>query len=104
MKRLIPCLIVAAFVLGILGAKATRAHAEVQFRASSQGCPQISVYLPCIEFSTKWDTVENLPPPPGNNVFPAKPSGKSSLPGDWLSPSSQKPYDYLGLGCGGLPS
>jgi hypothetical protein len=104
MKRVVPCLIVAVFLLGILGAKATRVRAEAQIRASSQACPQISVYLPCIEFSSKWDTAENLPPPPGNYVFPAKPVRKNLLSGDWLSPAAQKPYGRLGLGCGGLPS
>jgi hypothetical protein len=104
MKRLIPCLIVAAFLLGIFGARAAQAHANLKIRASSQGCLQISVYLPCIELSTKWDTVENLPPPPGNGVFTSKPSRVHLLPADWLSPTSQKLYGGLGSGCGGLPS
>jgi hypothetical protein len=103
MRSLLPCLIVAAFLLGIFGAKEARSHANLQICASSQSCPQISVYLPCIELSTKWDTVENLPLPPGNYVFPAKAFPVNSLPADWLSPASQKPYG-LGSGSGGLPS
>jgi hypothetical protein len=104
MKRLIPCLIVLAFLLGILGAKTTRAHVNRQICASSQGCPQISVFLPCVEFSTKGDTAENLPLLPGNYVFAGKPCGLNLVPGDWQSLTSQKPFASLGSGCGGLPS
>jgi hypothetical protein len=107
MQRLLPLLILAAFFLNISGGLVERLPAKVQIHACTrctQACPQLSVYLPNDEPSSKCDVDEQPLSPPHNFVLFLQPSWKSSPPHIRLIPAPPKQYCWLGLGCGGLPA
>jgi hypothetical protein len=104
MKRQIPFLIIAAFLIGIVGTKVGRPDVRVEIRGSTQSCPQFCIYLPCDDSSSKPELAETPSLPPSTFVFFLEPSCTSFLPWNCSSPTSQSHYGWLGLGCGGLPS
>jgi hypothetical protein len=104
MKRLVPFLILTAFFFGITGGKVSHLHAKLQVRAFAPVGPQLSIYLPGEEPSTKLDVDEQPLTPPGEYVSFLEPFRKSLPPLSAFSPPSPRHYFWLGLGCGGLPS
>jgi hypothetical protein len=104
MKRLVPLLILAAFLLGISGGGIGRNHVNLQICACPQSCPQFSNYFPFDDLSGKWDTADQPLSPLTHVVFFPEPSRKNLLPWNRLRPISSKYFCWQGLGCGGLPS
>jgi hypothetical protein len=104
MKRQIPILIIAAFLIGIFGIRVGHPDVRLEIRGSPQSCPQFCIYIPCDDPSGKSEVAELSLLPPSNFVFLLEPSGISVLPWNCPSPTSQSHYGWLGLGCGGLPS
>jgi hypothetical protein len=104
MKRLVPFLILAAFILGISGVRVGRPHVKLKIRACTQSCPQSSIYLVSDDLSDQWDGSGELSSSSSNFVFFINPNWKNLPPGDLPTPTSPKHYSWLGLGCGGLPS
>jgi hypothetical protein len=104
MKRQIPFLIIAAFLIGIFGTRVGRPDVRVEIRGPTQSCPQFCIYLPCDDSSSKPELAELPSLPSSTFVFFLEPSWNSSIPWNCPSPTSQSHYGWLGLGCGGLPS
>jgi hypothetical protein len=104
MKRLLPFLILAAFLLGITGGKVSRLYVRLQIHACAPDCPQFSIYIPSGEPSKKLDVAEQPLTPPCDLVSFLELSRKSLPPWPAFSPALPKHYCWLGLGCGGLPS
>ena len=104
MKRLLPLLILAAFLFGITGGNLSRLPSDLQVRASAPDCPQFSIYVPDEESSTKLDVDEQPLTQPCDNISFLEPSRENLPPLPVFSPASTKHYCWLGLGCGGLPS
>jgi hypothetical protein len=104
MKRLVPFLILAAFILGISGARVGRPHVKLKIRACIQSSPQSPIYLLSDDLSDQWDGSGKLSSSSSNFVFLNNPNWQNSPPCDVPRPTSPKHYSWLGLGCGGLPS
>jgi hypothetical protein len=104
MRRLAASLIIAAFCLGICGARVGRPDVSLEIRGSTQSCPQFSIYLPCDDSSSQPDVAKQPLTPPSTFVFFPELSWTSFL--SWNCPGTSSPshYAWLGLGCGGLPS
>ncbi|MGB8991894.1 MAG: hypothetical protein WCD80_07560 [Desulfobaccales bacterium] len=104
MQRLVPLLILTAFFLDLSGGLVDRLPVKLQLHACTQACPQLTVYPPNDEASSKCDVDEQQLSPPNNFVLFREPSWKSSQPRICLIPTPPKQYCWLGLGCGGLPA
>jgi hypothetical protein len=104
MKRLVPFLILAAFILGISGVRVERPPVNLKIRAFTQNCPQSPIYLVNDDLSNQWDGSGQLSSSSSNFVFFINSNWQNLPPGDLPTPTSPKHYSWLGLGCGGLPS
>jgi hypothetical protein len=104
MKRLVPFLVIVAFILGISGVRVSRPYVKLKIRACSQSCPQSSICLLNDDLSGQWDGSGELSSSSHNFSFSIKSNWQNLPPGDLPSPTSPKHYIWLGLGCGGLPS
>jgi len=104
MKRLVPFLILAAFIVGISGVKVDRPHVRLKIRACIQSSPQLPVYVLSDDLSGQWDGSGKLTSSFSNFPLFINSNGQKLPPSDLPSPTSPKHYSWLGLGCGGLPS
>jgi len=104
MKRLLPFLVLAAFLLGISGGGVGRSYATLKICTSHQSSPRLLVFLPCDDASGNWDAANQPFSLPGNLVDTPKPSYPDFLLEKWTGQISPKHYAWQGLGCGGLPS
>jgi hypothetical protein len=103
MKRLIPFLILAAFLLGVSGNGVGRSYVTVKIRSCHHSHPHLAKYLPCEEGSWEWDAADQSVFLPAS-TYTFKPSRHYLLPWECLVLTTGKHYTSPGLGCGGLPS
>ena len=104
MKRLVPFLILAAFILGISGVRVDHPPVNLKIRVCTQCCPQSPIYLVNDDLSNQWDGLGELSSSSSNFVFFINSNRQNFPPGDLPTPTSPKHYSWLGLGSGGLPS
>ncbi|MEJ2673063.1 MAG: hypothetical protein P8168_12865 [Deltaproteobacteria bacterium] len=104
MKRLVPFLILAAFILGISSGGVSRSHVTLKIRTYPQGCLQFSQYLPFDDVSGNWDTADQTLLLSGDLVSSLKPASNNLFTWNRPCPISSTDLSWQGLGCGGLPS
>ena len=104
MKRLIPFLILAAFLLGVSGNGVCRSYVTVKIRSCHHSHPYLAQYLPCEEGSGEWNAADQSASLPGSSIYTFKPSRHDLLPWECLVLTTGEHYTSPGLGCGGLPS
>jgi hypothetical protein len=104
MKRLLPFLVLAVFLLGILSGGVGRGYASPKICTSPPSSPRLLVFLPGDDASGNWDAADQPLALPGNLVDTPKPSHHDFLLEKCPGQTSPKHHVLQGLGCGGLPS
>jgi hypothetical protein len=104
MKRLVPFLILAAFILGISSGGVSRSHVKLKIRTYPQSCLQFSQYLPFDDVSGTWDTADQSLLLSGDLVSALRPSSNNLFYWNRPRPIFSNGLSWQGLGCGGLPS
>ncbi len=106
MRRLIPFLILLAFLLDLSDGRIGRSHVKVKasFGVSSQENLYASASLPAEKLSDTWNIDKKLSLSPISICEWAEPSLSHLSPPDPVRPLYHKLLFCLGLGSGGLPS
>lgn len=104
MKRLIPVLILLAFLLQLADGRLSRNFTTPQFCPTTQEDPTLSAYLPADSLTDQADEAAQPSNSADNLVFLPGPFRKNLAPSIWVTPTSLKHFTCLGLGSGALPS